>query len=177
MKDHYEQYGGLEVRQAPPVSTPVAVKLKRKKLTSENFIIKTGKSKNHYFSIFKNDFTNIDTLMQSLDQLNINCSETDRELIQFNYYVRIRYFLSDYEASLYNYKTFFNFFRDFCSKANISALTSRRPADGLTFADWRNVKRHLLPFKAFNKSLIEKVSAQKYYSSADNSSRTIPNVS
>lgn len=82
MKDHYEQYGGLAVRQTPPVSAPVAVKLKRKKLTSENFIIKTGKSKNHYFLIFRNDYSNAETLMQALDQLNQNCNENDKELTQ-----------------------------------------------------------------------------------------------
>lgn len=82
MKDHYEQYGDLTARQTGPVSTPVAVKIKRKKLTSENFIIKTGKSKNHYFLIFRNDYPNIEALMQALDQLNQNCNENDKELTQ-----------------------------------------------------------------------------------------------
>lgn len=82
MKDHYEQYDALTVRQSGPVSTPVAVKLKRKKLISENFIIKTGKSKNHYFLIFKNEYPSTEALMQALDQLNQNCNEADKELTQ-----------------------------------------------------------------------------------------------
>lgn len=82
MKDHYEQYGGLTVRSTNPVTTPVAAKLKRKKLTSDNFIIKTGKSKNHYFLIFKNEYSNMEGLMQALDQLNQNCNENDKDLIQ-----------------------------------------------------------------------------------------------
>lgn len=82
MKDHYEYYGSLIARQVGPVSTSVAVKLKRKKMTSENFIINTGKYKNHYFSIFRNDYSNVQALMKALDQLNQNCDENDQDLMQ-----------------------------------------------------------------------------------------------
>ena len=82
--------------------------------------------------------------------------------------------MSDYENSLYNYTTFFKFFRDFYEKADLSSLITKRSSEGLTFKDWRTVKRHLLPFKVFNKSLIEKVSAQKFYSSTV--TQNIPNV-
>lgn len=88
--------------------------------------------------------------------------------------MRIRYFYSDYESSLYNSGLFFSFFKAFCEKADLSALMVRPSSDGMKFKDWKNVKRHLLPFKVFNKSLIEKVSAQKFYSS--DVSQNIPNV-
>ena len=84
LKDHYEQYGGLIARSTGPVSTPVTVKLKKKKLTSDNLVSKTGKSKNHYFLMFRNEYSNTETLMQALDQLNQNCNENDKELIQVN---------------------------------------------------------------------------------------------
>ena len=34
----------------------------------------------------------------------------------------------------------------------------------MTFKNWKTVKRQILPLKVFNKSLVEKVSAQKFYS-------------
>ena len=84
MKDHYEQCGGLTTRPKGPVSTPVAAKLKRKKLTSDNLMVNTGRSKNHYFLLFKNNYPTIEALMQALDQLNQNCNGNDKELIQVN---------------------------------------------------------------------------------------------
>ena len=87
----------------------------------------------------------------------------------------MKYFFADYEKSLYGYDTFFRFFKDFSEKANFSGSVSKRTGSAMSFKDWKTIKRHLLPFKVFNKNLVEKVSAQKFYSS--NVSPTLPNVS
>jgi len=84
MKDHYEQFTGISSRPTGPLITPVAVKLKRKKITSENLMINNGDSKNHYLDIFKTDSPNIESMMQNLDQLNQNCNENDKELTHVN---------------------------------------------------------------------------------------------
>ena len=84
MKDHYEQFTGISSRLTGPLSTPVAVKLKRKKITSENLMISNGDTKNHYLDIFKSDSLNIESMMQNLDQLNQNCNENDKELTHVN---------------------------------------------------------------------------------------------
>lgn len=76
---------------------------------------------------------------------------------------------------LYNNTTFFKFFADFCQKADLTAVVSNQSVDGMKYKDWKNVKRHLLPFKVFNKTLVEKVSAQKFYSS--NVTQNLPQVS
>lgn len=86
----------------------------------------------------------------------------------------MRYFFADYESSLYNYRTFFSFFKDFCEKADLSSLVNHRVQTTLTFKDWKSIKRQIVPFKPFNRGLIEKVSAQKIYSS--DVSQNIPNV-
>ena len=82
LKDYYEQMEGLVARSVKPMSTPANIKLKRRKLITDNLMVSTEGSKNHYFLLFRNKHFNVESLMQTLDQLNQGCTENDKELSQ-----------------------------------------------------------------------------------------------
>ena len=97
---------------------------------------------------------------------------------KFNHYVHIKYFLSDFDRTLFNFKTFFSFFENFVKKADLKVLIPQYESkDNLkfTFKEWKKLKKQIFPLKPFNKNLIDKISAQKYYSAT--AAPTIPGVS
>ena len=83
MKDHYTSFAQIELttRNEPPVLAP-PTRSKRKKYVSGKQLIKNAKSKNHYFQLFRNQYTSLIDLLKGLDQLNDGCSSNERELAQ-----------------------------------------------------------------------------------------------
>lgn len=178
MKDYYTGFAQIELttRQEAPIIPP-NTRSKRKKYVSGKQLIKNAKTKNHYFQLFRNQYTSLLDLLRGLDQLNDGCSNNERELAQFNHYINIKYFISDFDRTIYDYRTFYLFFENFIKKADLKVLLPQYENKGnnrFNFKQWKKLKKQIFPLKPFNKNLIDKISAQKYF--AATTAPNIPNV-